>query len=164
MLLLKHIVILVASPYFTRALTHSSESAQRHIRAGHFTCTFPCIASPCFAYLLNLPRCLKPSSFFSPQENGPYFASYPPSPDLWPSVFPGLLGHRIPFHNSPPIEVMFIFCCTDPESFCPHLSGIFLLTIYFLAHKQSKTGRPYGTAYILNLYICIKWKCSFLEH
>lgn len=51
-------------------------------------------------------------------------------------------------HELLPIEVIFIFALQIQRAFCPHLSGIFLLTVYFLAHKQSENGRPFRTAHL----------------
>lgn len=66
---------------------------------------------------------------------------HPQTCDL-PSPSPGSQGHH-PLHGSLPAEVILIFAVQIQRAFCAHLSGIFLLTVYFLAHKQSENGRPF---------------------
>lgn len=46
-------------------------------------------------------------------------------------------------HELLPTEVILIFAVQIQRAFCPHLSGIFLLTVYFLAYTQSENGRPF---------------------
>lgn len=62
--------------------------------------------------------------------------------DLPPSSAAGFQGHHF-LHESLPMEVTFIFAVQIQRAFCPYLSGIFLLTVYFLAHKQSENGGPF---------------------
>ena len=42
-----------------------------------------------------------------------------------------------------PVEAILVFAVQTQRAFCPPLSGIFLSTVYFLAHKQSENGRPF---------------------
>lgn len=55
---------------------------------------------------------------YDARENGPYYTSYPPSPDLWPTIFQRFLVPRMPLQ--PWIAAYWsdvCFCSTDPESF-----------------------------------------------
>lgn len=54
--------------------------------------------------------------------------------DLPPLSTTGFQGCHF-LHESLPTEVILIFAVQTQRAFCPHLSGIFLLTVYFLAHK-----------------------------
>lgn len=152
-MLFKSIIILITSACSIPALAACSGTvlmaeclAQGQTCARHFTYMLSLTINPFLshAHLNSFYYLMFLSFFFFHRKMGLTIHLIPRHQicDLPSFSATGFQGRHF-LHESLPIEVKFIFAVQIQRAFCPHLSGIFLLTVYFLAHKQSDNGRPF---------------------
>lgn len=156
-MLLKNIIILMTSAHFIPALADWNgivfmvHLAQGQAWARHFTNVVSLTINPFLSHShLNWFYYLMFLSFFS--STGKWALLYVLSPItrfVTCHLLVLLVSKDITFStNRYLLKWNSFLLFRSREPFVPHLSGIFLLTVYFLAHKQSDNGRPFWTAHL----------------